>query len=179
MDVLWYVHQGCQMLDVNSEYLWWFMIVSHDPNDLLFKLTSIDGSNFAQGNVHWAKPGDIVAFVTNIWNWTLEAFILASITKNIKFRDTCESEYQVSMFKNFISECCNWECTLWLWEKFVQRLVLVEDVWKAWLNMIKGRALYQSVILRLSDLFRERERDSIIIFGVQIWTMRPKLLHFT
>ena len=26
---------------------------------------------------------------------------------------------------------------------------------------------------------RERERDSIIIFGGQIWPMRPKILHFT
>ena len=41
-------------------------------------------------------------------------------------------------------------------EKFVQGLGLVEDVWKAWSNMIKGRALYQSVILRLLNLFREK-----------------------
>ena len=32
----------------------------------------------------------------------------------------------------------------------------IEEMWKAWLNMIKGRALYQSVILRLSNLFREK-----------------------
>ena len=31
--------------------------------------------------------------------------------------------------------------------KFVQGLGLVEDAWKALLNMIKGRALYQIVIL--------------------------------
>ena len=38
-------------------------------------------------------------------------------------------------------------------EKFVQRLGLVKDVWKAWLNMIKVKALYQSMILGLSNLF--------------------------
>ena len=31
---------------------------------------------------------------------------------------------------------------------------LVEDVWKAWSNIIKSITLYQSMILRLSDLFR-------------------------
>ena len=33
---------------------------------------------------------------------------------------------------------------------------MVEDVWKAWSNVIKGRALYQSMMLRLSDLFRAK-----------------------
>ena len=32
----------------------------------------------------------------------------------------------------------------------MQRLGLVKDVWKSWSNIIKGRALYQSMILRLS-----------------------------
>ena len=31
----------------------------------------------------------------------------------------------------------------------VQGLGLIEDIWKAWSNMIKGRALYQSVIQTL------------------------------
>ena len=30
-------------------------------------------------------------------------------------------------------------------EKFVQRLGLIKDVWKAWSNMIKGRSLYENV----------------------------------
>ena len=38
----------------------------------------------------------------------------------------------------------------------MQGLDLVEDVWKAWSNMVKGRALYQSVILRLLKLFRAK-----------------------
>ena len=36
----------------------------------------------------------------------------------------------LSIFKNFTNECCSRECTLCLWEKFVQGLGLVEDVWK-------------------------------------------------
>ena len=40
-------------------------------------------------------------------------------------------------------------------EKFVQGC-LVEDFWKAYLNVIKGRILYQSVILRLLNLFRTK-----------------------
>ena len=31
---------------------------------------------------------------------------------------------------------------------------LVKDVWKAYWNMIKGLTLYQSVILKLSNVFR-------------------------
>ena len=36
------------------------------------------------------------------------------------------------------------------------RTGLVEDVRKAWSNMIKRKALYQNVILRLSNLFRAK-----------------------
>ena len=39
---------------------------------------------------------------------------------------------------------------MWLLEKFVQGLDSVKEMWKAWPNIIKGRALYQSVVLRLS-----------------------------
>ena len=39
-------------------------------------------------------------------------------------------------------------------DKIVQGLGFVKDVWKALSNMIKGRALYQSVIRRLPNLFR-------------------------
>ena len=38
-------------------------------------------------------------------------------------------------------------CKDWAWSKYV---------WKAWSNMIKGKALYQRMILRLSDLFRAK-----------------------
>ena len=37
----------------------------------------------------------------------------------------------------------------------MQGLGLVEDVWKAWSNMVKGRALYQSVIVKLSNLLSQ------------------------
>ena len=40
-------------------------------------------------------------------------------------------------------------------EKFVQGLGLVKDVWKALSNVIKGKALYQSVILTL-ELVKEK-----------------------
>ena len=85
------------------------------------------------GGQIWPMRPKILHFTWYVWKWVA-----------------------VSMFKNFTNECCNRKCTLWLWEKFVQRLGFVEDVWKAWLNMMKGRALYQSVIFRLSDLFRAK-----------------------
>ena len=43
--------------------------------------------------------------------------------------------------------CDRYSCKDWAW---------FEDVWKAWSNMIKGITLYQSVILRLSNLFRAK-----------------------
>ena len=39
----------------------------------------------------------------------------------------------------------------------------VEEMWKAWSNMIKGIALYQSVILRLSNLFRENCAEPVTL----------------
>ena len=53
-------------------------------------------------------------------------------------------------------------------EKFMQRFGLVEDVWKARSNRIKGKALYKGLILKLLDLFRakcaystrKKERDT-------------------
>ena len=63
-------------------------------------------------------------------------------TKNVTFHVIHAKVSSDSMFKNFTNECCNRECMLWLREKFVQGLDFVKDEWKAWSNMIKGRALY-------------------------------------
>ena len=46
-------------------------------------------------------------------------------TKNITLScNTWESEEQLSVLKNFTNECHNRECTLWLWEDFVEGWVL-------------------------------------------------------
>ena len=64
-------------------------------------------------------------------------------TKNITFhviRVKVSSDSRCS--RTYINECCNRECTLWLWDQFVQGLDSIEEMWKVWPNMIKGRALY-------------------------------------
>ena len=79
-------------------------------------------------------------------------------TKHITFScHTCESEQRLLMFKNFLM---NVTIEGAHWEKFVQGLDLVQNMWKAQSNVIKGRALYQPVVLKppkLSNTSGERE----------------------
>ena len=79
-------------------------------------------------------------------------------TKNITFHVICvkvssDSRCSRNLPINVAIESAHCGC-----ERFVQGLGSVEDMWKAWSNMIKGKALYQSVILR--ERGREREGGS-------------------
>ena len=64
---------------------------------------------------------------------------------------------------NTVLTYCMWKWVMrvyfsrtFLMSVFVEsaRLGLVEDHWKTWSNVIKGRALYQTVIPTLLNLFR-------------------------
>ena len=68
------------------------------------------------------------------------------------------------MFKKFTNECHNWWSlhTLCLQEKFMQGLGCIKDVWQQQSNIIKGRELYQSVILGLPNLFRESVHNQLV-----------------
>ena len=49
-------------------------LVSHEPNDLVFKLSNISDSILAQGNVCSTNFGNKVAFLANICNCKLRIF---------------------------------------------------------------------------------------------------------
>ena len=51
-----------------------FPLVSHEPNDLVFKLSNIYDSILAQGNVCSTNFGSKVVFVANICNYKLRIF---------------------------------------------------------------------------------------------------------
>ena len=62
----------------------------------------------------------------------------------------CDCWCSRTLLLNVAIESAHNEC-----EIFVQGLGLVEDVWKAKSDVIKGGALYKSMILGLSDLFTQ------------------------
>ena len=69
--------------------------------------------------------------------------------KNITFHVihvnvSTDSRCSRTLPKNIAIESAHCGCEINLCEDWV----LVEDVWKAWSNMIEGRALYQRVILK-------------------------------
>ena len=70
-------------------------------------------------------------------------------TKNITFhvirvKVSSDSRCSRTLPMNIAIESAHCGCEINLCEDWV----LVEDVWKAWSNMIEGRALYQRVILK-------------------------------